>query len=188
MVTKGQYLERPTLIPLGRQVLEGLSHRGKLAPAVLVVPPTPAEGSSMDHVLAAQIAWACATSGHPTLRFNFGGVGASQGARGSGDALVDEAQAALTVLEENVAGSPAQGPVAVIAIAGSFEVAAALATRKGLAGVCLVAAPAAASGRRFDVPSRVVADEGNLLTLHLTQTGNAVVEWLQTLGREAERR
>lgn len=152
MVFRGQYLERPTLVPLGREVLEGLSHRGKLAPAVLLVPPTPAEGGGMDHVLAAEIAWACATSGHPTLRFNFRGVGASQGERGSGEALVDDAQAALAVLEDNVAGSTAQGPVAVIALGAGLEVAVALARRARLAGLCLVAPPLAHRELHLEVP------------------------------------
>ena len=43
----------------------------------------------MDHVVAAEVAWAAATAGHPTLRFNFRGVGASQGEQGDPAARLD---------------------------------------------------------------------------------------------------
>ena len=36
----------------------------------------------MDHVVCAELAWAAARAGRPVLRFNFRGVGASQGSRG----------------------------------------------------------------------------------------------------------
>jgi len=99
MVLPGQFLERSTLIPVANVVLEGLSHRGEKRPGVLILSPTPDEGGSMDHVVAAEVAWACAQAGHPTLRFNFRGVGGSQGQRGEG--LLEDGEAALTVLAEN---------------------------------------------------------------------------------------
>src|SRR5687768_14662872 len=101
MVLKGQFLERPTLIPVGGVVLEGLSHRGDKRPPLLIVPPTPEEGGSMDHVVAAEVAWAAATRGFPTLRFNFQGVAGSQGKRSSGAALVADAEQALALVHEN---------------------------------------------------------------------------------------
>ena len=80
MVMKGQYLERPTLIPLANGlVLEGVSHRGEKRPGLLVLPPPPLEGSGMDHVVGAELAYAVSHAGFPTLRFNYRGVGGSQG-------------------------------------------------------------------------------------------------------------
>src|SRR4051812_9289647 len=100
MVAKGQFLERPTLIPVKKTVLEGLSHRGSKLPALLILPPPPGEGG-MDHVLAAEIAWAAATADHPTLRFNYRGIGASQGEVGTASEWLTDAEAALRLIEEN---------------------------------------------------------------------------------------
>ena len=135
MVFKGQYLERPALIPVGNEVMEGVAHRGELRPPLLVLSPTPEEGGGMDHVIGAELAFAAATGGHATLRFNYRGVGGSQGERGAGPALVDEAEAALRVVMEN-----AQAPTAAVAsMHASARVALALRARHaGVAGLCLV--------------------------------------------------
>lgn len=135
MVLKGQFLERSTLIPVGGEVMEGVAHRGDERPALLVLSPRPEDGGGMDHVIGAELAFASARAGHPTLRFNYRGVGASQGQRGSGEALVDDAQAALRVLQENAQANTA----AVATLHGSAQVALALRARHpGLAGLCLV--------------------------------------------------
>ena len=137
MVAKGQILERPTLIPVGQWVLEGVSHRGGLRPLLLVIPPTPGEeGGGMDHVVGAEIAFAAATAGHPTLRFNFRGVGASQGKRGESAALVEDALGALAVALDNGAGDP----VLVASINGGDAIALELARRakSNVIGLCLV--------------------------------------------------
>lgn len=101
MVLKGQFLERPSLIPVGPLVLEALSHRGKLRPPLLAIPPPPEEGGSMDHVVVAEAVWAAATAGFPTVRFNFRGVAGSQGARGGAAEQIEDAEAALHLLAEN---------------------------------------------------------------------------------------
>ena len=135
MVAPGQFLERPTLIPVGAQVLEGLSHRGEKRPGVLILPPPPDEGGSMDHVVAAEVAWAAATRGFPTLRFNYRGVGASQGTRGRGPELEEDALAARMLIEENIDG----GGVYAVAVGGSARAALWLMEREpGLAGMCWV--------------------------------------------------
>jgi hypothetical protein len=135
MVLKGQFLERSTLIPVGTEVMEGTAHRGTERPPLLVLPPRPEDGGGMDHVIAAELAWAAASSGHATLRFNYRGVGGSQGSPGRGPALVEEAGAALEVVLEN-AGSPA---AAVASLHGSAAVALALrAVHPEVAAVCLV--------------------------------------------------
>ncbi|MBK7860197.1 MAG: alpha/beta hydrolase [Archangiaceae bacterium] len=131
MVAKGQFLERPTLIPLGTHVLEGLSHRGTRRPGLLVLSPTPEEGGGMDHVLGAELAWAAAHAGFPTLRFNWSGVGGSQGTRGGFESLVREARAAIDLAHDNGGAPPL-----VASIGGSCRVA--MSVLGDVAGVCLV--------------------------------------------------
>ena len=86
MVLPGQFLERPTLIARpdpwaegGVVTLEGLFHRGSRAPAVVVCPPHPRLGGSMDSPVVAELAWSLTKRGRATLRFNYQGVGASGG-------------------------------------------------------------------------------------------------------------
>jgi uncharacterized protein len=135
MVLKGQFLERSTLIPVDAEVMEGVAHRGEERPPLLILPPRPEDGGGMDHVIGAELAFAAASSGHPTLRFNYRGVGGSQGERGSGLALVEDAEAALGVVLEN-ARSPS---AAVAALHGSARVALELRSRHPeVAALCLV--------------------------------------------------
>ena len=101
MVTRGQFLERATIIPTPEGVLEGLSHRGTRAPPLLIIPPPPGSGG-MDHPVGAELAWAATRAGHPTLRFNFHGVGASPGRQGTTASQQADVEAALRVLLENV--------------------------------------------------------------------------------------
>lgn len=145
MVLKGQFLERSTLIPVGREVMEGVAHRGDERPPLLVLPPRPEEGGGMDHVIGAELAFAAASAGHPTLRFNYRGVGGSQGERGSGEALLQDAEAALGVVLEN-----AQAPTAAVAaLHGSARVVLELrARRPDIAGLCLVS-PRGVSAREL---------------------------------------
>ncbi len=136
MVMKGQYLERPTLIPLANGlVLEGVSHRGEKRPGLLVLPPPPVEGSGMDHVVGAELAYAISHQGHPTLRFNYRGVGGSQGepSRAPLD-WVEDALAALQLAEDNTEGAA----VVIAAIGASDAVALRLAESKALAGLVLI--------------------------------------------------
>jgi pimeloyl-ACP methyl ester carboxylesterase len=136
MVVKGQYLERPTLIPVrDGLVLEGVSHRGSLRPGLLVLPPPPVEGSGMDHVVGAELAFAASHQGHPTLRFNYRGVGGSQGARSrDAEAWLEDALAALELAQDNAGGQLAL----VASIGASDAVALHLAARVPVAGVALI--------------------------------------------------
>ncbi len=112
--------------------MEGLAHRGKRRPLLLVLSPLPDEGGGMDHVVGAELSWAAARAGFPTLRFNWRGVGGSQGKRGSPASLVEDARAALEVARDNAGG----GAVFIASIGGSGKVAMSL--RGDAAGVCLV--------------------------------------------------
>lgn len=135
MVLAGQYLERPALVDAGGVVLEALYHRGALRPALLVCPPT-GPGGGMDAAPVAELAWAAARAGHPSLRFQHRGVGASQGApdpaRGT-----DDAEAALAHLAETTGGR-----IALAGLAGGCETALALArAHPEIERVALVAPP-----------------------------------------------
>jgi len=161
----------------------------------------------MDHPLCAEVAWAAATAGFPTLRFNFRGVAASQGER-EGDATdLADSDAALRLLMQNAAVASA-----AVAVLGS-SAKTALELRKlhpGLSGLCMIqpveqvapelprvaiplmlvlgenhlgaplaafAASAAEAGGKVEVVRRLNATAGT----GLTQVGKAVVRWLQTL-------
>ncbi|RYZ38246.1 MAG: alpha/beta hydrolase [Myxococcaceae bacterium] len=208
MVQKGQFLERSTLIPVGSgpEVMEGTVHRGQRAPPLLILPPRPEEGGGMDHVLAAEVAFAVARAGFPTLRFNHRGVGASQGVRGTGGALVEDAEAAMRVALEN-AGTSA---LAVAALHGGARVALALQERHpAVGGLCLVApdvdplslvrlscpllvivgaedtrlprAALAAAVAEAGGDLEVIDDAGATFHRNLPQVGRAAAAWLQRL-------
>jgi uncharacterized protein len=89
----------------------------------------------MDHAVCAELAWAATRGGHPTLRFNFRGVGASPGASGGSASQVEDMEAALRLLEENTGTVAA----AVASLGGSARPLLEFAeTHLGLAGLALV--------------------------------------------------
>jgi hypothetical protein len=207
MVSKGQFLERPALIPLGHHVLEGLWHRGRRAPPLLVVPPPPGTGS-MDHVVCAELAWATARAGHPVLRFNFRGVGASQGEVGDGASRVEDAAAALRLLRENTDVTE----VAVAVVEASLSTGLRLPqVHPGIAGLLLVSPPEDPELVTVSVPllcivgalepgqaglAALVQQAGGRLVpvpeadrrflRNLPRVGQAAVEWLSRLAKTPE--
>ena len=79
MVQPGQFLERSVLVKSGELSLDALYHRGHRAPPCVIAAPHPALGGSMTVPAVAELAWALTRAGFPTLRFDYRGVGASQG-------------------------------------------------------------------------------------------------------------
>lgn len=79
MVLAGQYLERAVTVTSGALALDALYHRGAVEPPCLLASPHPALGGSMTAPVIAELAWALTRAGHATLRFDYRGVGASQG-------------------------------------------------------------------------------------------------------------
>ena len=79
MVLAGQYLERSVVVKSGELSLDALYHRGKREPPCVIAAPHPAMGGSMISPVIAELAWALTRAGHATLRFNYRGVGGSQG-------------------------------------------------------------------------------------------------------------
>jgi len=146
VVLAGQFLERPALFPVEPGlVLEGLFHRGRRRPALLVC-PAPGPGGGMDAPVVAELAWAAARADHPSLRFQHRGIGASQGAPDPARALED-ARAALAHLVDTVGE-----PVVIAGVGPGCATALALAAAvPGCAGLALVApggVPAPAAGLR----------------------------------------
>ncbi len=204
VVSKGQFLERPTLIPVRDFFLEGLSHRGDARPPLLIIPPPPKQGG-MNHAVAAEIAWAAAMAGFPTLRFNFRGVGGSQGKPGGPQERLEDSEAALRVLEENAKVVTA----AVSALGASAATALSLhELHPGVSGLCLVSPSEidlsdlarvgvpvlAVVGEREDSVPRaalaasvteaggrleVIAGADSAFHRNLTEVGKAVVRWLE---------
>jgi alpha/beta superfamily hydrolase len=200
MVLAGQFLERPALVDAGGVVLEALYHRGERRPGLLVCPPT-GPGGGMDAAPVAELAWAAARAGHPSLRFQHRGVGASQGDLDPARAL-DDAEAALQHLAET-AGSR----IALAGLAGGCETALALALahpevgrvalvapalpiRPLLAARILVVLPeeraAEAAGLAASLgPTaavEVVAGADALFRSGLPQLGRAVIAWIAARG------
>jgi len=134
MVQRGQFLERPALIASGEHTLEGLWHRGTASPSVLLIPPRPGFGS-MDAAVLNELAFACSRRGHPSLRFNFGGVGASQGKSNTLAQLARDARAALRLLRQ----SSGFQPTAVVGLGTGGEVALRLA--RDATRLCLISPP-----------------------------------------------
>lgn len=65
----------------GTPALEGLFHRGFRRTGVVILPAEPDRGG-MESPVVAEIAWAVTRRGHPSLRINYPGVGASEGVYG----------------------------------------------------------------------------------------------------------
>jgi len=105
MVRRGEYLERMVVVPSGGLHLEGLYHRGKLRPPCVVAAPHPQQGGSMDSPVVAEIAWAITRAGHATLRFNYRGVGASEGSWSGGAGEIADLEAAVEQLQETTFGA-----------------------------------------------------------------------------------
>jgi len=91
--------ELPTTFRSGELALEGLiANRGGDAPAAVVCHPHPMYGGSMFNNVVDAILAAMWQLGYATLRFNFRGVGASEGEHDGGRGEVDDAGAAMAYL------------------------------------------------------------------------------------------
>jgi alpha/beta superfamily hydrolase len=93
---------------------------GRPPGGAVVAAPHPLYGGSMDSPVVAELAWACQSADHATVRFNWRGVGASGGELSGDPELADaDYAAALAYLEETVSGS-------IVAAGYSFGAAAAV--------------------------------------------------------------
>jgi len=158
MVERGQVLERMVTFAGPQGLLEGLWQTGGLSNdkdgeksvPVLFCPPHPRLGGSMDSPVCAELVWVLGHRRHPTLRFNWSGVSASQGAshlpplpaekplsRAELQPLVDDALAAL----DHLRASTGARDVLVVGVSVGALVAALIAGHEAVAKVALVAPP-----------------------------------------------
>ena len=88
MVGRGEVLERMTTLAGPQGPLEALWQGGGVSGGgadiihgapVLLCPPHPALGGNMDSPVLADLVWLLGRRRHPTLRFNYAGIGASHG-------------------------------------------------------------------------------------------------------------
>ena len=96
---ENQIPEKQVTFRSGDLTLEGLlASRDSEAPAAVVCHPHPMYGGSMHNNAVEAILAAMWQLGYATLRFNFRGVGASEGEHDGGPGEVDDAVAAMTFL------------------------------------------------------------------------------------------
>jgi hypothetical protein len=133
----------------GDLTLEGLlANPGANAPAAVVCHPHPLYGGSMYNNVVDAILAAMWQAGYATLRFNFRGVGASEGEHDGGPGEVDDAVAAMTYLLAQ-AGVRKEGAVmagysfgAMVAVSAGYE-------RAEIARIVAVALPLAMADARI---------------------------------------
>jgi uncharacterized protein len=129
--------------------LEGLlTNPGGGAPAAVVCHPHPMYGGSMFNNVVDAILEAMWQAGYATLRFNFRGVGASEGEHDGGPGEVDDAIAAMTFLLAQP-GVRKEGAVmagysfgAMVALSAGYE-------RAGIGRIVAVALPIAMADARI---------------------------------------
>lgn len=133
----------------GDLTLEGLlANPGGAAPAAVVCHPHPMYGGSMHNNVVEAILAAMWQLGYATLRFNFRGVGGSEGEHDGGPGEVDDAVAALTFLltqpgvgKEN-ATMTGYSFGAMVAVSAGYE-------RSAVARIIAVALPLAMTDARI---------------------------------------
>ncbi len=74
--------------------------------AAVVCHPHPEYGGDMDNTVVVAVADALVAAGVAALRFNFGGVGRSEGSYGGGPAEVADVRAAIAVLRRELPAVP----------------------------------------------------------------------------------
>lgn len=145
--------EVPVIIKSGELALEGrlaLPASGRATPGVVVCHPHPAYGGSMDNNVVEAILAAMWRLGYATLRFNFRGVGESEGEYDGGEGEGADAIAAVDFLARQASVDRAK------LILGGYSFGASIALSEGLADqriaqIVAVALPIAAIPLRIEI-------------------------------------
>jgi uncharacterized protein len=148
--------------------------RGTLG--VVVCHPHPRYGGDMDSPVVVTAVAACARQGLATLRFNFRGVGASEGAWDEGRGERVDVRSAIAYLHRALA-RPARIALAGYSFGAAMAVALA-ATGEPLAGLALIAPPVTVPG--WERPSLLSID-GPLLVVAGSQDAYCPRERLASL-------
>jgi len=91
-------MEEKIEFPAGGLALEGLLQKNGDAGGVVITHPHPLYGGNMHNNVVGTIAQAYQKRGYSTLRFNFRGVGGSQGSYGEGIGEQEDVKAAIAYL------------------------------------------------------------------------------------------
>jgi hypothetical protein len=193
------------------ETLEGIFQAGAsggAARGVLLAPPHPLYGGSLESPVLSELAWAAEEAGCASLRFNWRGVGASTGASSGREADADADygsaldQLAATVSGPLVAGGYSFGSAAAVRaapIGGRIErlllvapppalVAPAVIAASGRPALVLVGeydtlAPARELARAFEsaahVTLRVIPHADHFFLEGLAEIGKSAAEWLR---------
>jgi len=89
------FMEEKITIPSGRYELEGYWQAGAGHKGVVITHPHPLYGGTMDNPVVKTVQKAYQHHGYATLRFNFRGVGGSQGNFDNGSGEQDDVRAAI---------------------------------------------------------------------------------------------
>ena len=93
-------MEQKITIPSGRYQLEGYWQAGASDKGVVITHPHPLYGGTMNNPVVETIQKAFQQNGYATLRFNFRGVGGSQGNHDNGIGEQDDVRAAIAYVED----------------------------------------------------------------------------------------
>ena len=92
-------MEDKITIPVGQYRLEGYWQAGALGKGVVITHPHPLYGGTMNNPVVETVQRAFQQRGYASLRFNFRGVGSSQGNHDNGIGEQDDVRAAIAYVE-----------------------------------------------------------------------------------------
>jgi len=92
-------MEEKISIPVGQHRLEGYWQAGALGKGVVITHPHPLYGGTMNNPVVETVQRAFQQRGYASLRFNFRGVGSSQGNHDNGIGEQDDVRAAIAYVE-----------------------------------------------------------------------------------------
>ena len=132
--------EQAVIFNSGSLKLSGMYHEAQSPVAAAVIcHPHPQFGGSMNNNVVNAVARTLQETGHSTLRFNFRGVGESEGSHDSGMGEIEDARAAIEFAREKT------GPSTAITLAGysfgSWVAAGALEGDESVSHLLMVAPP-----------------------------------------------
>lgn len=132
--------EQPVFFEAAGVRLQGMySHASSPVAGAVICHPHPLYGGTMDNNVVIAVAQTLQETGHSTLRFNFRGVGRSEGDHGGGTDEVEDVRAAISFVCENASDST---PVVLAGYSfGSWVAANALVDDNSISHLILVAPP-----------------------------------------------